>query len=116
MSSDQAKEKRADTEEEERTPRDEARDSEQGPPEETPDPTEAEEAAPKKDPIRWITWGVLVFVLVVFVWYLFADRLTPCTDPGRVQALLLALASVVDLYTALGGGWQVREAAAPEER
>ena len=42
-------------------------------------------APPSKDPIRWITRGVFLFVLIVFVWYLFADRLTPYTDQGRVR-------------------------------
>ena len=45
-------------------------------------------AAKKKDPIRKITCGVLALCLLFFIWYVFADRLTPYSDQARVQALV----------------------------
>jgi multidrug resistance efflux pump len=80
------------------------------PPDEAPDesaeessaaarePGEAKQAPPKRDPVRWITRGVFLLVLVVFVWYLFADRLTPYTDQGRIQALLTPIVPQVSGY------------------
>jgi multidrug resistance efflux pump len=45
-----------------------------------------------------MTRVVLLFVVLVFVWYLFADRLTPYTDQGRVRALLTPIAPQVSGY------------------
>ena len=98
MDLEQETAQRADKKEKERTPRDEAQKSEPRPPEDRPVPSDAKEPSPRKDPIRWITRAVLIFVLVVFVWYLFADRLTPYTDQGRVQALLTPIVPQVSGY------------------
>jgi hypothetical protein len=64
---------------------------------------------------------------VLFAWHIAADRATPYSDLGKVDgyivpvapqvsgyvteasaALQLRLASVVQLYKALGGGWPVQ--------
>ncbi len=54
-----------------------------------PEPAVPDKAPPKKDPIRRITRIVLIACAVVFVWYLFADRITPYTDQARVQGLVI---------------------------
>jgi multidrug resistance efflux pump len=50
-------------------------------------PAETEESPPKQDPVQRITRIVLIVCAVVFVWYLFADRMTPYTDQARVRGL-----------------------------
>jgi multidrug resistance efflux pump len=62
------------------------------------EPPETEDTPAKRDPIRWITRIVLLLVLTVFVWYLFADRLTPYTDQGRVRALVTPIVPQVSGY------------------
>jgi multidrug resistance efflux pump len=52
---------------------------------------ESPEETHKKDPIRRITQVVLVVCLVVFIWYLLADRHTPYTDQASVQALVVPI-------------------------
>jgi multidrug resistance efflux pump len=45
-----------------------------------------------------MTRVVLLLVVLVFVWYLFADRLTPYTDQGRVRALVTPIVPQVSGY------------------
>jgi multidrug resistance efflux pump len=63
---------------------------------ETPGTEEA--APPKIDPIRRVTRIVLIVCAVIFVWYLFADRLTPYTDQARVHSLLVPIVPRVSGY------------------
>jgi len=58
----------------------------------------AEESVPKKDPIRRVTRIVLIVCAVIFVWYLFADRLTPYTDQARVTGLVVPIVPRVAGY------------------
>ena len=51
-----------------------------------------EEASPSRNPVRRITLGVLVAMLLLFAWYLVADRLTPMTDLGRVHGFVVPIA------------------------
>jgi multidrug resistance efflux pump len=53
---------------------------------------------PKMDPIRRVTRIVLIVCAVIFVWYLFADRITPYTDQARVKALLVPVVPRVSGY------------------
>jgi len=89
------------TEERERSeasPDESSVDTEDAPSTSSVEPPETEEAPAKRDPIRWITRIVLLLVLTVFVWYLFADRLTPYTDQGRVRALVTPIVPQVSGY------------------
>lgn len=54
--------------------------------------------AQKKDPIRKITRIVLALCLLFFIWYVFADHLTPYTDQARVQALVTPIVPRVSGY------------------
>ncbi|WP_370977873.1 HlyD family secretion protein [Agaribacterium sp. ZY112] len=49
----------------------------------------------KKDPIKRITIIVLGVCLFLFVWHLFADRLTPYTDNARVRSYIVPIAPQV---------------------
>lgn len=55
-----------------------------------PDPAE-----PASDPVRRWTLILLVTALVLFIYYLAADRLTPHTSQARVHALVVPVASEV---------------------
>lgn len=48
-----------------------------------------EETGP--DPVRRITRWVFIVVALIFIWYLFADRITPSTDQARVQAYVIPI-------------------------
>ena len=50
-----------------------------------PEPTKT------SDPVRRFTWIVSVVVLVLFIWYVFADRFAPWTDQARVQAWIVPI-------------------------
>jgi multidrug resistance efflux pump len=52
----------------------------------------------KKDPITRITKIVLLTCAVIFIWYLFADRLTPYTDQARIQSLVVPIVPRVSGY------------------
>lgn len=52
-------------------------------------------AADNKDPVRRWTLILLVTALVLFIYYLLADRLTPFTSQARVHALVVPIASEV---------------------
>lgn len=64
--------------------------------------TEAENAAPKKkgrekekDPVRAWTTRVVVLSIVLIVFYLIADRVTPVSTQARVHALVVPVAAEV---------------------
>jgi len=57
-----------------------------------------EKETKKKDPITRITKIVLIACAVIFVWYLFADRLTPYTDQARIQTLVVPIVPQVSGY------------------
>ncbi|MEA3413851.1 MAG: HlyD family secretion protein [Pseudomonadota bacterium] len=57
---------------------------------------EATDSAPekqvaKKDPVRRITLIVLAIAIVIFVWYVLADRYAPWTDQARVKAFIVPI-------------------------
>lgn len=43
------------------------------------------------DPVKRITRIALIVIAVVFIWYVFADRLAPWTDQARVQAYIVPI-------------------------
>ncbi|GMQ90107.1 MAG: HlyD family secretion protein [Gammaproteobacteria bacterium] len=49
----------------------------------------------KPDPVRRLTRIVLAVVVVLFIWYVFADRLAPWTDQARVQGFVVPIAPEV---------------------
>ena len=50
-----------------------------------------EQVKPKISPIKLITWGVLFVCLLLFIWYVKADRHTPYTDQARIQQVILPI-------------------------
>jgi len=50
---------------------------------------------PKKDPVRKWTFIMLILMLVLFGWYLFADRFTPYTSQARLHALVVPIAPLI---------------------
>ena len=52
----------------------------------------------RMDPTRRITLYVLAAVVVVFIWYVVADRITPYTAQSRVQGLVVPIAPQVSGY------------------
>ncbi|MBO6509607.1 MAG: HlyD family secretion protein [Roseibium sp.] len=60
-----------------------------------------QDAAPASDPqrkVRRVTLVLLAAIVLLFLWYLAADRTTPYTASGRVQAFVIALAPDVSGY------------------
>jgi len=53
------------------------------------------EAAKKTDPVRVVSRFVLALIVILFCWYVFADRLAPWTDQARVQTYVIPIASQV---------------------
>ena len=54
---------------------------------------------PKKaDRVRRITRIVLTVCLLIFIWYLFADRFTPYTDQARIKTLVVPIVPRVSGY------------------
>jgi len=47
------------------------------------------------DPVKKITRIALIAIVIVFVWYVIADRLAPWTDQARVQAYVVPIVSQV---------------------
>lgn len=45
----------------------------------------------KPDPVRRVTLIVLALCVLVFIWYVVADRLTPQTSQARIQALVVPI-------------------------
>ena len=56
------------------------------------DEAKQEEAPPATDPVRRVTRWVLGLALLLFVWYLAADRYTPYTHQARVRGYVVPLA------------------------
>jgi multidrug resistance efflux pump len=62
---------------------------------------EPKDEAPAEDPqkgVRRVTIALLSVIALLFVWYLVADRTTPYTASGRVQAFVIALTPDVSGY------------------
>lgn len=57
--------------------------------------TKQAEARPEPDPVRRVTLWVLGIAVLLFVWYLAADRLTPYTHQARVRGYVVPLAPQV---------------------
>lgn len=62
------------------------------------EPTAASPSAPvaaaegkAADPVKRFTWIVLSLVVVLFIWYVQADRYAPWTDQARVQAWIVPI-------------------------
>jgi len=51
-----------------------------------------------KDPVRRVTLIVLALCVVVFAWYVAADRYTPYTDQARVDGLIVPIVPQVSGY------------------
>jgi multidrug resistance efflux pump len=47
------------------------------------------------DPVRKITGWVLIVIVVLFIWYVVADRIAPWTDQARVQSYVVPMVSQV---------------------
>ena len=47
------------------------------------------------DPVRKWTLIILAACVVLMIWYLIADRITPYTSQGRIHALVVPIASEV---------------------
>ena len=50
---------------------------------------------PMKDPVRKWTWIMLILALVLMIWYLAADRITPYTTQARLHAQVVPIAAEV---------------------
>lgn len=53
-----------------------------------------------RDPVRLATLVVLALAVLVFFWYVLADRYTPFTDQARIQALVVPIVPRVSGYVA----------------
>ena len=67
-----------------------------------PEAAKPEAAAPapadgkkKPDPVRRVSHIVLLLVILLFTWYVFADRLAPWTDQARLQTYVIPIVSQV---------------------
>ncbi len=49
----------------------------------------------KPDPVRRLTLIVVCVVIVLFVWYVAADRFAPWTDEARVQGYIVPIVAEV---------------------
>lgn len=47
------------------------------------------------DPVKRITRIALIIIVILFIWYVIADRLAPWTDQARVQAYIVPIVSQV---------------------
>jgi multidrug resistance efflux pump len=62
----------------------------------SPDADESTAAAPpKRDPVKFWTSVTLVICLIIFSWHLLADKYTPYTSNGRVEAFVVPIATQV---------------------
>jgi len=52
----------------------------------------------KKNPVRRVTYIVLAVCIIVFIWYIRSDRMTPYTDQARIKSLLVPIAPRVSGY------------------
>jgi multidrug resistance efflux pump len=64
------------------------------------DVTGASSPKRKADPVRRLTAVVLITCAVIFVWYLFADRLTPYTGQARIRTITMPITPRVSGYLA----------------
>ncbi|MFT5233569.1 MAG: multidrug resistance efflux pump [Candidatus Krumholzibacteriia bacterium] len=55
----------------------------------TPPPADAPPTKGQRDPVRLITLIVLAVCVVMFIWYVRSDRVTPYTSQARLQTLLI---------------------------
>jgi multidrug resistance efflux pump len=51
----------------------------------------AEKATGRRDPVRLITLAVLAVCVVIFIWYVKSDRVTPYTSQARVRSLIVPI-------------------------
>jgi len=65
-------------------------DQKPSPPPEDDAPVEAPPAR-RRDPVRLVTLIVLALCVLVFIWYIRADRFTPYTSQARIQALVVPI-------------------------
>ena len=49
----------------------------------------------KADPVRRFTWTLIMLIVLLFIWYIAADRVAPWTDQARVQAWIVPIAPKV---------------------
>lgn len=54
-----------------------------------------EGALNQSDPVKRLTWILLAVVVLLFVWYIWADRYAPWTDQARVQAWIVPISPKV---------------------
>ena len=52
----------------------------------------------KRDPVRRVTLIVLAICVLIFIWYVLADRQTPYTDQARVDGLIVPIDPRVSGY------------------
>jgi len=52
----------------------------------------------KKSSVKKLSLGTLLFTVLIFIWYIASDRITPNTDQARVKGLVLAVAPMVNGY------------------
>ena len=65
---------------------------------ETTEKPQAEAAPNKKAPVRRITQVVLIVCVIMFVWYIRADRMTPYTDQATIRSVIVPLVPQVAGY------------------
>jgi multidrug resistance efflux pump len=63
-----------------------------------PGAKDADGSPKSKDPIRRITLIVLGACVIIFIWYIVADRLTPYTDQARIQSVTVPIVPQVAGY------------------
>lgn len=68
------------------------------PEKEETDKQTAEKETKKNDPVSRITKKILIIILVIFVWYIFADRYAPYTDQARTRTYVIPLVPRVSGY------------------
>jgi len=51
----------------------------------------AEQVTTRRDPVRLITLAVLAVCIVIFIWYVKSDRVTPYTSQARVRSLIVPI-------------------------
>ncbi len=56
------------------------------------------EPVSKPNPIKWVTVIILMICVLIFIWYVQADRHTPYTDQGRIKGLVIPISPRVSGY------------------
>src|SRR6187431_1495387 len=59
-------------------------------------PAAPAEAKKAKDPVKTITKGVLIALLVLFIYHVASDRVTPYTSQSNIEVLLVQIAPQVN--------------------